>query len=84
MPKLGFFGKNFFDLMDFAASNILLPLGGFFIAIFVGWSLKKRITVKELTSDGSQKFTGLRIFYFLIRYIAPTAILIVFIAGLFN
>jgi len=82
MPELSLFGKNFFDLMDFASSNIFLPLGGFFIAIYVGWSLKKHITVRELTSDGSQKFIGLRVFYFLIRFIAPVAILIVFIAGL--
>jgi len=82
MPELGLFGKSFFDLMDFTASNILLPLGGFFIALYVGWALKKRITVKELTSDGSQKFTGLRVFYFLIRYIVPVSILIVFVAGI--
>jgi len=82
MPELGLFGKNFFDLMDFTASNLLLPLGGFFIALYVGWALKKRITVKELTNDGSQKFTGLRMFYFLIKYIVPVSILIVFIAGI--
>jgi NSS family neurotransmitter:Na+ symporter len=81
-PELGLFGKNFFDLMDFASSNRFLPLGVFFIAIYVGWSLKKHITVRELTNDGSQKFTGLRVFYFLIRFIAPVAILIVFLAGL--
>jgi len=82
IPGLGLFGKNFFDLMDFTASNILLPLGGLFIALYVGWALKKRITVKELTSAGTQKFAGLRVFYFLIRYIVPVAILLVFISGL--
>jgi NSS family neurotransmitter:Na+ symporter len=82
-PGLGLFGKNFFDLMDFTSSNILLPLGGFFIAVYVGWSLKKLITVKELTNNGSKRFIALRLFYFLIRFIAPAAILTVFIAGLF-
>lgn len=82
VPGLQLFGKNFFDLMDFTSSNLLLPIGGFFISIYVGWVLKKRITVRELTSDGTRKFGFLRIFFFLIRYIVPVAILIVFISGL--
>jgi NSS family neurotransmitter:Na+ symporter len=83
MPQLQLFGKNFFDLMDFTSSNILLPLGGFLISLYVGWVLKKYITVKELTSYGAKKFTGLRVYFFLIRYIVPVAILIVFISNLF-
>ncbi|MCF7922937.1 MAG: sodium-dependent transporter, partial [Candidatus Marinimicrobia bacterium] len=31
------FGKTFFDVVDFLASNILLPFGGLMIAIFAGW-----------------------------------------------
>ena len=81
LPGMNFGGVSFFDLMDFISSNLFLPIGGFFITIYVGWALKKRITVKELTSDGSIKFTGLRIFYFLMRYIVPVAILMVFISG---
>ena len=84
VPELSLFGLNFFDLMDFLSSNLLLPIGGFFITIYVGWALKKRITVKELTSDGALKFTGLRVFYFLIKYIVPVAIFMVFIAEFFR
>ena len=80
IPGLELFGLNFFDLMDYISSNLLLPIGGFFISIYVGWVLQKRITVKELTSDGTVRFTGLRIFYFLIKYIVPVAILTVFIS----
>ena len=32
--------RNFFDSMDFLSNQILLPLGGIFIAIFVGWVMK--------------------------------------------
>ena len=85
VPELNLFGLNFFDLLDFTASNLFLPIGGFFISIYVGWNLKKLITVRELTSsNGVKKFGLLRIFFFLIRYIAPVAILIVFIFGLLN
>jgi len=82
MPELNLFGLNFFDLMDFFASNLLLPIGGLFISIYVGWILKKLITVRELSTNGVKQFTLLRIFFFLIRYIAPVAILFVFIFGL--
>ena len=81
MPQLNIFGKSFFDLMDFMSSNILLPLGGLFISIYVGWILKKIITARELAINGHMKFSVLRIFFFLIRYILPVAILIVFISG---
>ncbi|CUS48157.1 MAG: NSS family neurotransmitter:sodium symporter [Idiomarinaceae bacterium HL-53] len=37
------FGKNPFDLMDFIASNMLMPLGGMLAAVFVGWIVWPRI-----------------------------------------
>ena len=30
-------GKTFFDLFDFVSSNVLMPLGGIFLCLFVGW-----------------------------------------------
>ena len=41
-------GRNFLDSMDFIANQILLPLGGMLIAIFVGWFMKKSLIVDEL------------------------------------
>jgi NSS family neurotransmitter:Na+ symporter len=82
VPEIQLFGKSFFDLMDFVSSNVLLPLGGFFISLYVGWVLKKHITVRELMSSNTLKMNFLRVFFFLIRYIVPVAILIVFISGL--
>jgi len=38
-------GRNFLDSMDFIANQILLPLGGMLIAIFVGWFMKKSLIV---------------------------------------
>ena len=81
-PELKLFGLSFFDLMDFASSNLLLPAGGFFISIYTGWVMKKHFTVRELTCNGAQKFIFLRFFFFLIRYVVPVAILLVFISGI--
>ncbi|MBU2279093.1 MAG: sodium-dependent transporter, partial [Gammaproteobacteria bacterium] len=39
------FGKTPFDLMDFVASNLLMPLGGMFAAVFVGWRIWPQIKV---------------------------------------
>ncbi len=70
--------KNFFDTMDWAASNVLLPLGGLFIAIFVGW-------VMPATQTRAQFVTGSRMaglygaWRFLIRYIVPVGISLVFL-----
>lgn len=82
MPGLQLFGKSFFDLMDFSSSNIFLPVGGFFISVYAGWVLKKRITAKELANGGILTFPLLRVFFFLIRYIVPVAILLVFFSNL--
>jgi NSS family neurotransmitter:Na+ symporter len=76
------FGKTFFDAADFFASNILLPLGGLFIVIFIGWFYNQKFIKKELTNDGTIKFKLFKAYYFIIKYIAPIAIILVFFKGL--
>ncbi len=71
--------KNIFDIFDFLASNILLPLGGMFISIFVGWVLKRSIVTDELSNYRVLKITYIKIFIFLVRFLAPISIFIVFL-----
>lgn len=82
MAKVLFFGMNFFDLLDWISSNLLLPLGGLFITAFIGWYLGKTRTKDELSNNGVLKasYTGLLIF--VCRFIAPIAIAIVFLYGI--
>ena len=75
-------GRTVFDLMDFVSSNILLPLGGVLIVIFVGWRLGKAKFFEEVTNEGTIKASLKKIIFFIIRYLAPIAITIVFIRGL--
>ena len=77
-------GRTVFDLMDFVSSNILLPLGGVLIVIFVGWRLGKAKFFEEVTNEGTIKASLKKIIFFIIRYLAPIAITIVFIRGLIN
>lgn len=68
--------------LDHLAANWMLPVGGLFITLFVGWKLDKRISKDELNlvnPDGSLKLSY-RLFRFFIKYTAPAAILAVIIA----
>lgn len=47
MGNVTFFNKSFFDFLDFLSSNVLLPLGGLLMAIFVGWIVKKTPMLEE-------------------------------------
>ena len=74
-------GYTVFSMMDFLSSNILLPLGGVLIVIFAGWYLGKQKFFEEVTNGGTIKSSLKEIIFFIIRYLAPVAIAIVFISG---
>lgn len=80
--SLAFGGRTVFDWMDFISSNILLPLGGLLIVLFVGWRLGKSHFFDEVTNSGRLKSPLKRIILFIIRYLAPLAIIVIFISGL--
>jgi neurotransmitter:Na+ symporter, NSS family len=82
MSDVNIFGKNFFDLMDFTASNLLLPLGGFFIVMFLGWYFSSATARSEISNDGTLPVYHFPVFLFLVRFVAPFAITLVFIYGL--
>jgi NSS family neurotransmitter:Na+ symporter len=77
--SLTLFGLNIFKIMNFTSANILLPTGGFFIVIFIGWSLKARIAGDELSNSGSLRIRYLPAFIFIVKFIAPIAIAMVFL-----
>ena len=69
--------KNFLDSMDFIANQILLPLGGMFIAIFVGWFMKLSFIKDELGATTKVVFLLWRFF---IRFIAPVCVASIFLS----
>jgi len=71
-----FAGKTFFDLYDFIVTNVLLPLGGIIIAVFVGWVMQTRFSREELY--GNQSGGWYRVWLFLVRFVAPIILLGVF------
>ena len=72
-------GLTLFDLFDFVTAKIMLPLGGFFIAIFTGWFLDKRIVREEVSNNGSLKMWIYRSWLFLLKFVAPIGIAFIFI-----
>jgi NSS family neurotransmitter:Na+ symporter len=59
-----------FDLLDGLTSNVLLPAGGFGLAIFAGWFMPQRLLDEELGLTPG----GARILRALLRYVAPVGI----------
>ncbi len=74
-------GKTVFGLFN-ASPDILLPLGGLFIVVFVGWIMQKKVVKEELSSNGIYKVRFMNVFIFLVKFVAPLAIAIVFLNGL--
>ena len=74
-----FFGLSFFDLLDFVTAKLMLPLSGFLVCLFVGWYLKRSVSYEELTNYGLQKAPYCPVYMFIIRYVAPIAIALIFI-----
>lgn len=79
--KILFFGKNFFDFLDFTSSNVLLPISGILEAIFVGYFMKR----KALYTLFSPYMSDLvfNVWYFLLRFVAPICVFCVMMNSLF-
>ena len=68
------FGKNFFDTMDYLASNWLLAMGGLLIAVYAGWVMPKRIIDAEFEGAGRAFILA---WSALIRWVAPVLVIVV-------
>ena len=83
LADLTYNGKTFFDIVDFIASNVLLPVGGFFISIFVAWIWGFDKALIELKHGAENIFKGrtwlVTTFKMFLKYVAPVMIFIVFL-----
>jgi NSS family neurotransmitter:Na+ symporter len=70
-----FLQGTLFDNLDYLTSNIMLPLGGLFLTIFAGWVMCQNSSADELGGAG----TTYRVWLFLARYVAPVAVVLVFL-----
>ena len=73
------FGMTLFDLFDYVTAKLMMPIGGFLIAIFTGWYLDKKIVWEEITNQGKLKPIVFKTLVFLLKFFSPIAILLIFI-----
>jgi len=75
---LPMYGKNFFGTVDSLVSIWILPLGALLIALYVGWRLKRQ-HIQEEFAQGSAWSGLFSVWFFVIRWVAPIAILLIFV-----
>ncbi len=67
--------QTFFDVLDYLTANIMLPLGGLFIALFAAWVMREQSTKDELATYP----VLYNIWRFLVRFVTPLAVIVVFL-----
>ena len=81
--RVKIFGRTIFNFCDALTSNYLMMFGGLLFVVFAAWVMKKSEVRDEFTYSGSVRFNN-RVFplvYFLLRYVAPIGIVVIFITN---
>lgn len=73
------FGLTFFNLLDYAASNVVMPVGGLIISLFIGWKVDRKYIRDQMTDCGKVKCHILKAVVFSLRYVAPGGIILIFL-----
>jgi NSS family neurotransmitter:Na+ symporter len=73
--NLSVYKGTVFDNLDHLTNNIMLPLGGLFIAVFAGWVMCRNSTAEELGGAGLLY----KLWRMLARFLVPVGILFVFL-----
>ena len=80
-----FFGRGFFDAFNDVTALWIMPLSGIVLSLFVGWRLPKSLVIDELTNHHAIRYPRWLFvtFFFLIRWVAPISIALIFLNELF-
>ena len=77
-------GMNLFSLLDNFTAIVMLPLLGILTSIFVGWLWKREDMKAELTAEGGIDAKTYPVIRFLLRYVCPVLVSILFIFGIID
>ena len=77
------FGNSIFDFLDKLCSNWMMPLGGLLFTLFVGWKMPSAEVLDEFSNGGKKKINVAvyPVIRFLLRYVVPFAIIVIFITS---
>lgn len=78
------FGLTIFGLCDKLTATYMMPIGALLFTLFIGWYLPKTEVYDELSNSGQLKARYFKIFYFIVKYIAPLALIIILLAGIIS
>ncbi|MBO4658939.1 MAG: sodium-dependent transporter [Prevotella sp.] len=73
------FGMPLFEIFDFVTGQLFLPIGGFLTCIFIGWFVPRKLVHDEFTNWGTLRGTFFSVFLFLVRFVCPTSIALIFL-----
>jgi NSS family neurotransmitter:Na+ symporter len=79
LSEFTIFGLNFWGLLEYTSADLMLPLGGLCIVLFVGFFMGRKRVKDELLNNGTIKGRLIPLALFLIRFIAPIGIALVFL-----
>lgn len=77
-------GMNFFSLLDNFTAIVMLPLLGILTSVFVGWVWKRDDMRAELTAEGGVDKATYPVIRFLLRYVCPVLVSVVFVFGIYD
>lgn len=77
-------GMNFFTLLDNFTAIVMLPLLGILTSVFVGWVWKRDDMRAELTAEGGVDKATYPVIRFLLRYVCPVLVSVVFVFGIYD
>lgn len=70
-------GMDFLSFFDYISNNIFMPIVAFFTCILIGWVIKPKFIIDEVTRNG-EKFGRKGLFTVMIKYVAPVCLIIIF------
>lgn len=76
------FDKTIFELFDLITASYLMPIGALLMTIFLGWYFPKVEVKDELSNGGTLKVKAFEAYYFVLRFLAPAALLVIIISGI--
>lgn len=82
LEHVKFFGRTFFDFFDLITASYMMPIGALAMTIFLGWFYPKVEVKDEITNGGMLKGKLFELYYFILRFVAPIALVIIIISGI--
>ncbi len=79
VPDIQLFQTSLMDFCDLLTAQVLLPLGAFLTSIFIGWVVDQRVVYEEFTNHGKVSAPLFRVYLFMVRFIVPLCILLIFL-----